>query len=318
MEILKPIEYLMGYIMAQIYSVIPSVGISIILITMLVMLLIFPLTHKQTKSTIAMQELQPQIKALQAQYKDDKQKLSEETMALYRTAGVNPLGGCLPTLIQMPFLFSIFRVVRSIETYADPNRGLKPNPALFNSICAPTKTLEVCHANAGGLIKAGFPADQAEELAEKLPLGKQFMGLNLSKSLLAMMDQGFLAIAPYFILIFLLVVASYISISRQQKNNPNAPAQMKLLKYLFPIGISVSGVFLPAGSNLYILTSSVWRAVQQEFLHLKLVKPHREKTAAQGAADKKDKGEIPPPPGAAAKDDPNYKPGLARQKRKKK
>lgn len=312
-KLLAPIEYTMGYLMAQIYSVIPNVGLSIIIITLLVMLLIFPLTHKQTKATMAMQSLAPEINKLKIKYKDDKQKLSEETMALYKSAGVNPLGGCLPTVIQMPFLFSIFRVVKSIETYADPNKGLKPNPALFNSICAPTKTVAECHSNAGALADAGYKFPEA--LAAKLPRGKEFLGLNLSKSLLGMLDQGFAAIAPYFVLIFFLVVASYVSISRQQKNNPNGPSQMKMLKYLFPIGISLSGVFLPAGSNLYILTSSTWRACQQEFLHRKLVLPHREKTAN---AAKAPKAEIPPPPGATPAEDPNYKPGLARQKRKKK
>ena len=309
--LLGPIETVIGWLIAQIYSVVPSVGVAIILVTCLVMLLIFPLTHKQTKSMVAMQALQPQLKELQVKYKDDRTKLSEETMALYKTAGVNPLGGCLPTLIQMPFLFSIFRVVSHIEKYVDPNSGMKPSPKLFNALCAPAKTVEVCRGNAG-VMQKNFPTllpDQAEALAAKLPVGKEFLGLNLSKNFVAVSDRGFSTIAAYVILIVLLAVTSYISISRQHKNNPNTPSQMKFLKYLFPVGISISGIILPAGSNLYILTSSTWRAIQQELLFIKVIKPHREKDSA---AEKASSGPI------LEGDNANYAPGLARKKRKKK
>lgn len=302
--LLLPFETAIGWLIGEIYEVIPSVGIAIILVTMLVMLLIFPLTHKQTKSMLATQALQPQIKALQKLHKDDRQKLSEETMALYKEAGVNPLGGCLPTLIQMPFLFSIYRVVRHIEKY------IGEDTKLFRALCSPVKTIELCRASAKTLEKAGYSKSEAALLAEKLPVGKEFFGLRLTKNFLQVKDLGVKVVVAYIVLIVLLAATSYISMSRQQSINPNTPSQMKFLKYLFPVGISFSGIFLPAGSNLYILTSATWRAVQQEFLYLKIIKPHREKDDAA----KKDKDNE----GNKETNDPNYKPGLARQKRKKK
>ena len=314
-KILLPFETGIGWAIGEIYEVIPSVGIAIIIVTMLVMLLIFPLTHKQTKSMLATQALQPQMKAIQAKYKNStdpeaRQKQSAETMALYKEAGVNPLGGCLPTLIQMPFLFSIFRVVRDIQKYVGTDTKL------FKALCSigdtTVKTKELCKARGSTVEQAGYSKVQAAELAEKLPVGKQFFGLNLSKNFPAVMDQGPKTIAAYSIMIVLLAATSYISMHRQQAINPNTPSQMKILKYLFPIGISISGVILPAGSNLYILTSSTWRACQQEFLYRKIIKPHREKSEGNDKSEKNsDSGEI-------ANSDSNYKPGLARQKRKKK
>ncbi|MFN8016471.1 MAG: YidC/Oxa1 family membrane protein insertase [Acidimicrobiia bacterium] len=296
---LEPFEKFIGFLISRIYEVIPNVGIAIILVTLLVMLLVFPLTHKQTKSMLATQAIQPQIKALQAKYKDDRQKLSEETMKLYKESGVNPLGGCLPLVIQMPFFWAIFRVVRDIEKFAGTDTKL------FKALCAPVKTVKLCKADAATLEKAGFSAEKAEQLASKLPINKEFLGLHLTNSLKSIKNPSVSTITAYVILIILLAITSYISMSRQQKMNPNTPSQMKILKYIFPVGISLTGIFFPAGSNLYILTSSTWRACQQEFLYKKIIKPHREKSATTKTEEAEDS-------------DNTYIPGVARQKRKKK
>lgn len=311
-QLLAPIENAIGAIMAFIYQYIPSVGLSIIIVTMLIMLLLFPLTHKQTKSTLAMQALQPKMKELQAKYKDDKAKLSEETMALYKEAGVNPVAGCLPLVIQMPFFLSIFRVVRNIQNY------VKPNTELFKAMCAPAKTLKVCTGNAGTFVKAGFPPSQAENLANKLPASKQFFGLNLNKSLIASVRDGasVLTIMAYVVLMLLIVIVSYISISRSQSLNPNTPSQMKMLKYIMPFLVAISPIILPAGSNLYILTSASWRALQQEFLYRKIILPHHEKAKTKDTDDTKSIAESTDDADTGLPE--NYQPGLARQKRKKK
>ncbi len=95
------------------YAVIPNYGVAIILLTLIVRVIFWPLTHKGTESMKRMQELQPKVKALQDQYRDKPQKLQQETMALYRENKVNPLGGCLPMLIQIPVFFALFNVLRS-------------------------------------------------------------------------------------------------------------------------------------------------------------------------------------------------------------
>ena len=97
----------------KLHWMIPNYGIAIILLTLIVRILFWPLTHKGTESMKRMQDLQPQIKALQEKYRDKPQKLQQETMALYRENKVNPLGGCLPMLIQIPVFFALFNVLRS-------------------------------------------------------------------------------------------------------------------------------------------------------------------------------------------------------------
>jgi YidC/Oxa1 family membrane protein insertase len=95
-----------------------SYGLSIILLTVAVRMLILPLTIYQTKSMKSMQEVQPLMKALQDKYKDQPEKLNQEMMALYKEHKVNPLAGCLPLLIQMPFLYAIFAVLQSFNPEA--------------------------------------------------------------------------------------------------------------------------------------------------------------------------------------------------------
>ncbi|MEI6166750.1 MAG: YidC/Oxa1 family insertase periplasmic-domain containing protein [bacterium] len=97
----------------KLYWLIPNYGVAIILLTLIVRVLFWPLTHKGTESMKRLQELQPQIKDLQAKYKDKPQTLHAETMALYKTHKVNPLGGCLPMLVQIPVFFALFSVLRS-------------------------------------------------------------------------------------------------------------------------------------------------------------------------------------------------------------
>jgi membrane protein insertase Oxa1/YidC/SpoIIIJ len=80
------------------YELVPDYGVAIALLTCTVMLVTTPLTLKSTRSMIEMQRLQPEIRKLQVQYKDDRQKLNEEMMAFYKANEINPLGGCLPML----------------------------------------------------------------------------------------------------------------------------------------------------------------------------------------------------------------------------
>ena len=86
----------------------PSYGIAIILLTIVIKLILAPLTQKQVQSMKGMADLQPKMKAIQDKYKDNPQKAQQEIMKMYKELGINPLAGCLPLLVQMPFLIAIF------------------------------------------------------------------------------------------------------------------------------------------------------------------------------------------------------------------
>ena len=103
------------------YSVIRNWGIAIILLTVFVKLLMNPLTVKSMKQMKEMQKLQPQLAALKGKHQNDKQRLNMETMQLFKTHKVNPMGGCLPILLQMPIYIALYKVLyNSIELYHAP------------------------------------------------------------------------------------------------------------------------------------------------------------------------------------------------------
>lgn len=107
--LLKPVFNLLVFL----YNTIPGTdfGVAIIILTLLIRLLFFPLTVKSLVAQKELAKLQPKVKELQEKYKNDKQQLGAATMALYKEHGVNPLGGCLPLLIQLPVLFALFKAL---------------------------------------------------------------------------------------------------------------------------------------------------------------------------------------------------------------
>src|SRR5574341_1321945 len=126
MDFLNPLFEAIGWLLALFYSVVPNLGVSIILLTFTIMLILYPLTAKQAKSMIAMQRVQPEVKKLQAKYKGDRQKLNEEMMKFYQENKINPLAGCLPLLVQLPIFFSLFRVLRDPEKYVPTHSSSSP------------------------------------------------------------------------------------------------------------------------------------------------------------------------------------------------
>ena len=105
--------YPLVWILNACHAAIPSYGVAIILLTLLVRIVFWPLTHKSTVGMRKMQEIQPKLKALQAQFKDNPQRLQQETWQLYRTEKVNPMSSCLPMLVQIPVFIALFNVLRA-------------------------------------------------------------------------------------------------------------------------------------------------------------------------------------------------------------
>lgn len=114
---MNPLDWLSHDLMMPVldffYGITHSYGVAIILLTFVVRGFIFPLSMKQYKSMQAMQLLQPKLKALQAEHKENPQQLNVEVMKLYQEHKVNPFGGCLPLLIQMPFLIALYSTLIS-------------------------------------------------------------------------------------------------------------------------------------------------------------------------------------------------------------
>jgi len=126
-KFLQGISKLFLWFLSFLYSFIPSWGVCIIIFAVLLKTIFYPLTHKSFESTTKMQKVQPLTKALQAKYKGDPQKMNAELKKLYKEHGVNPLGGCLPMLLQMPVIFALYPMLRYSISLRQASFGWLPD-----------------------------------------------------------------------------------------------------------------------------------------------------------------------------------------------
>lgn len=239
-SILDPIYNFFGAILAFFYSLVPNLGVSIILLTFVIMAALFPLTAKQAKSMIEMQRVQPELKKLQAKYKNDRQKMNEEVMNFYKEHKINPLAGCLPLVVQMPIFISLYQVIRT------PYKHIPVSSDLFHAFC-----------------------DNANEAAchqAPLPHHLSFLGMDLQVSA-ASAHNGFGSALPYYVLVGLVVVTGFLQ-SRQSSRSmgPNANPQMQMITKVLPVVFGLISINFPAGLVLYFLVSNIWRLGQQEYI----------------------------------------------------
>jgi YidC/Oxa1 family membrane protein insertase len=254
---LDPLYNALGAVLAFFYAIVPNEGVAIILLTITVMLLLFPLTAKSSRSMLAMQRLQPEIKKLQAKHKGDRQKLNEEMMKLYQENKVNPLGGCLPLVVQFPVFIALFHVLRS------------------TAATVPT---------GSSLYKAIIAAE---------PNGLTFLGMDLS--LKATDNHGDLLTAlPYYVLVGAVFLTGFLQSRQSQRNTPpGANAQMQMITKVLPIAFGAFSLFFPAGLVLYFLVSNLWRLGQQELIMRKIApRDHLRKGGAIDAKSSPSKREV--------------------------
>lgn len=228
-EIWNGIVAFFNFLLQAFYRFSGSYGLAIIILTALIKVVLFPLTLKQTRSMMAMQKIQPEIKKLQEKYKDDKERLSQEMMKFYRENKINPLGGCLPLLLQLPVFFALFTVLR---------KYLLTPPTLIVG-----NTLSVF----GGInVMGGAPYNALPAIKQA---GFLWMG-NLA-------DSTRIA-DPYFVLIVILAASTWYS----QKQVMTDPRQKNLM-IIMPIFTAFIGYSLPAGVVLYWATTNILQILQQ-------------------------------------------------------
>ena len=165
----------------------PSYGVAIILLTIVIKAILAPLTVKQIKSMKAMQELQPRMKQLQDKYKNDPAKLQAEMGALYKEMGVNPLAGCLPLLVQMPFLIAIYWALKDypydpnfVQFLWLPSLG-DPDPMYILPILSALSTWVMSRHTSNGA--TGAAAQQQKILTIFMPLFIGYISLSFPSGL---------------------------------------------------------------------------------------------------------------------------------------
>src|SRR5437764_14684004 len=115
-QALHPLYQAIASLLAYCYALIPNYAVAIGMLTLIVMVVLSPLTLKSTRSMLAMQRLQPEMKKMQAKYKGDRQKLNEEMMKFYKENKINPLSGCLPLILQLPLFIVLYRLIHDLTS----------------------------------------------------------------------------------------------------------------------------------------------------------------------------------------------------------
>jgi len=214
--------------MSVFYDLIPNYGLSIILLTVLINVLLFPLTLKQTRSTRAMQEIQPEVKKLQKQYKEDPETLNKEMMALYKAKGVNPAGCLLPMLVQMPVWFGLFRLLR------DPLSFMPEGSKILAAL------------------QQGLP---------------KFLGMDLGLTPKDAMSAGWVGAIPYLMVVLLVVATGWIQSKQATPPSTDGKGgQAQLMTRIMPLMFGVFSFSFPAGLNLYFVTANMFRVGQQALI----------------------------------------------------
>jgi YidC/Oxa1 family membrane protein insertase len=228
-------------LLAFFYSLWPSYGGAITLMTLAVMIVLTPLTLKGTRSMMVLQALQPEMKKIQAQYKDDRQKLNEELLKFYKENNINPLGGCLPLLVQLPVFIILYNVLRGL-THLAPNGTFDPK-----YISKSSKLYEALHGQTQ----------------------MKSWGLDLSKSVTKVMSEsGFGKALPYIIIIVFVALTSLVQQKQISGRNPAAASnpQQQMLMKLGPIMLTGISIIYPGGLVIYLLVSNLYRVGQQALI----------------------------------------------------
>ncbi len=242
--IMTPLYYLTSFVLLAWHRVWggifgPETGISWVLsiigLTLLIRAALIPLFVKQIKSSRNMQLLQPKVKELQKKYGHDRERLAQETMALYKETGTNPFASCLPILLQMPIFLALFRLIDHAAKHPDQSRALM------------TSTLANQFANA------------------------TFLGAKISDSFTNtnMLSVRILA----GVLVVAMTATTFLT--QRQLMSKNMPAdamtgqyaqQQKMLLYVLPIVFAVGGIAFPIGVLFYWTTSNLWTMCQQFYV----------------------------------------------------
>jgi len=248
---------ILGEILRFIYNFTNNFGWAIVVFTILVRLCMLPLTIKQQKSMDNMNKVQPELAKLQKKYANDKDKLNEETMKLYQKYNVNPMGGCLPLLIQMPILFAIYGVIQNPITYV---LKLKPSVEVLTALCQkPTDTqLEVvCFVSnqfekaLDALSNAGLSFN-----LESLKMNFNFLGLNLGYTPQSNVDL-WLYLIPILSIVTSFLVNKVGQPKKDDSKNNDQPNQMQTMQYIFPFMTGYFCYILPAAMGLYWIMGNI-------------------------------------------------------------
>lgn len=250
----------LAFIIRPIYSIIKDYGLTLIVVTILIKLLTIPLTVMSQKNVSKTQLIQPELEKIQKKYANDKEKLGVEMQKLYKDNDVNPMGGCLPLLVQMFVLFGFIRVVYDPLTYI---------------LQLSKEQIQVLMDVAGNKTFSQVALCGMESVVSKItemgktPIDFNFFGIDLTKMLKGNETDIMLWIFPVLATIATFL-SSYVSKKQTSLNNKSKNSQAEqaqnmsdtMLK-IMPIMTAFFTYTMPVGMSLYWFISTVTQIIQQ-------------------------------------------------------
>jgi YidC/Oxa1 family membrane protein insertase len=267
MGFLNPLYEAVAWVMAKIHAglslFLPSTSgqawfLTIVLLVVLMRLVLVPLFIKQMHAMRKMSALAPQMQELRKKYKNDKQTLNEETMKLYREAGVNPLGGCLPLVAQLPIFFALFNVLRGIAGW---HPGLPLPYGLTESVVRSAQNANILGAKIGD--KVLFTHGMYVPLHAKIVI-LCFVAISVATTFMTVRQSTKRGMTP-----------------QMTPDNPMAASQ-KYMAYIVPF-FALSGLYWAFGLVMYWVTTNVW-TLGQQYVLFKRYPPTAPDAAGAGSA----------------------------------
>ena len=235
-ELIHPLFEAMAWLMSFSYALVPNYAVAIALVTFVITVVLTPFVVKSVRSMAAQQVLAPKIKELQKLYKNDRNALAQAQMQLYKDEGVHPLGGCLPMLLPFPLLFVLYDVIRGLTNQIHGH----PAPKYISAGSALYRSLIHGH---GTMIS---------------------FGMNLATSA-THVSGGILSAVPYYLLV--LGSAGFAYLQQSQTMKWTGQTQNSGLMKIFPLILIPMYIAFPAGLNVYMFSSSLFRYLQYTLLY---------------------------------------------------
>ena len=258
--LLFPLEWFVAFVMVSFHNLFTAIGmraesgwtwaLSIAGLVVVLRILLIPLFVKQIKSSRRMQLIQPELQKIQKKYKgkkdpESRQKMTEETMELYKRTGTNPFSSCMPILLQSPFFFALFRVLNNLDEMAAGKR--EPIGLLTKELASQAETSTLFGAS----------------------LSSTFLGSDqLSVKMLTV------------VMIILMSVSVFITQHQLMRRNMPPAAldnpmakQQKYIMYIMPVFFAITGVNFPIGVLIYWVVTNLWTMGQQFYVIRRMPTP---------------------------------------------
>ena len=289
---------LIADLMAYFYDLTSSYSVAIALLTLVVLVIATPLTLTGTRSMLKMQILQPELKAIQDKYpKDKREEMNAELMAFYKENNINPVGGCLPLLFQIPVFLVLYRVILGLTRRAtDVGSQLGLVTAGLREGAAPQRFEAAGSANFNPAY-LGSDSQLFEDLSTSNEMSS--LGVDLSRSASAVLGDGLVAALPYLLIVLVVGLTGWFQHRMIRSRNTGAvvnPTQETIMKVM-PFFLPVFSFSLPAAIVIYFLVSNLYRIGQQWYITYSMyhgedslgaqVRKAREETAKQSKSGAK-------------------------------